>query len=134
MSAQVPVSARNPLKTTRHINWCSSASIRATKVSRCHFKDDGQSFFCYKIHFPKKTSVLALDQVQVYIDVLSCFLSASFHTFPLKNFNKICNHLILVTKERIKWKVECRMNKKGQNFPWKVCQLSLTHLASKKSL
>ena len=44
MSAQVIVSAQNPLNITLHDNCCSSASVRATKVPKVAFKDNGQRY------------------------------------------------------------------------------------------
>ena len=38
MSAKVLVSVQNPPKVTLHGNWCSSASIEATKVPKVAFE------------------------------------------------------------------------------------------------
>ena len=57
-------------------NWGAGAFLGGRSVRglqrfpRCHFKDNGQSYFLLKMHCPNKWLVVALDQVEVYIWVL----------------------------------------------------------------
>ena len=62
MSAQAIVSAQNPAKINLHGNCHITAPIRATKVPKVP-----QLSLSYKMHFPIKCIVVALDEVEVKI-------------------------------------------------------------------